>query len=190
MDEEWQVSGPFFRQQISDHRWAFNSTIVKTVCNWIVCFISNLIIWQNVKLQFEFNLSACTCKLSSPADASWAILITELQLEINQTSSKILWVKTVTWMWRRDTICAVPSAACCTSAGTLHTVQPSPLWANQGMVVKIFFIQKNICNFYSFWATEMVFTSKWGRILQEIHCQSMSNLIEMISSRQKAGKLS
>ena len=29
----------------------------------------------------------------------------------------------------------------------------------------------NICNFYSFWATGMVLTSKWGRILQEIHCQ-------------------
>ena len=29
----------------------------------------------------------------------------------------------------------------------------------------------NICNFYSFWATWMVLTSKWGRILQEIHCQ-------------------
>ena len=25
-------------------------------------------------------------------------------------------------------------------------------------------------NFYSFWATEMVLTSKWGRILQEMQC--------------------
>ena len=31
----------------------------------------------------------------------------------------------------------------------------------------------NICNFYSFWATGMVLTSKWGRILQEIHCQCL-----------------
>ena len=35
----------------------------------------------------------------------------------------------------------------------------------------------NICNFYSFWATGMVLTSKWGRILQEIHCQCQIWLI-------------
>ena len=39
-----------------------------------------------VGLQFGMNISAC--KLSSPADASCAILISELQLEINQTLGK------------------------------------------------------------------------------------------------------
>ena len=122
MDEEWQVSGPIFRQQISDHRWALNSTRVKTVCNWFVCFISNLHqIWQNVESGITiWDEYPSACKLSSPADASCAILISELQLEINQTSRKILWVKMVTWMWRRDIICAALSAACCTSAALQH----------------------------------------------------------------------
>ena len=34
---------------------------------------------------------------------------------------------------------------------------------------RIFFCQKNICNPFSFQATEIVLTSKWGRVSQEIH---------------------
>ena len=36
---------------------------------------------------------------------------------------------------------------------------------------KNIFCQKNICNPFSFQATEMVLTSKWGRILQEMQGQ-------------------
>ena len=44
----------------------------------------------------------------------------------------------------------------------------------------------NICNFYSFWATGMVLTSKWGRILQEIHCQCQIWLICPFAGRRPA----
>ena len=43
-----------------------------------------------------------------------------------------------------------------------------------------------ICNFYSFWATEMVLISKWGRILQEMQCQCQLWLICRFAGRKPA----
>ena len=52
---------------------------------------------------------------------------------------------------------------------TSHSAQWGYAFTNHGVVGKIFFCQKIFDNFFSFQATEMVLTSKWGgRIQQEI----------------------